>query len=282
MKKINYILAAGAALLLTGCAETWDGNPVLNTHEGTETAEFLNEPVMKDMPVLITTDNQTGTFHLTCSQPDFGYAAVAFYHVQVSMTEDFAKYEELSQDFTNCAEINPVNADVAAAIEKLCGVQTEADLPLPYQKIYVRLRAYLPQSAADTQYVSNVVCYNEVSVNYLAIWVSGIPINMYLRGGMNDWGSPDDYQMMTGPDENTWVSKVVDIPANTGFKVADSSWGALNIGSGKAGGNMAPNKPHTVENFSDSGNLTMDVDFHGYAHLALSKGVYTLTMVPVE
>lgn len=282
MKKINYILAAGAALMLTGCAETWDGNPILATHEGIKEATFLNEPVMKNMPIMITSETQNGTFHLTCSQPDFGYAAVAFYHVQVSLTSDFTTYEEISQDFTNCAEINPTNSDMAIAIEKLSGVKTEDDLPLPYQEIFVRLRSFLPQSESNTQYISNVVSYKAVSVDYLAVWVSDVPINLYLRGGMNEWGSPEAFQFVTGPDENTWVSAVVDIPAGTGYKVADDSWGSMNIGAGDAGGSMTPNVPHSVVNDGGSGNLTMDVDFHGYAHLAFSKGKYTLTMVPVE
>lgn len=283
MKKIALMFAvAVAALGFSSCTETWDDNPVLKTHEGEVKANFLNAPVMQDQPVMITSDNKEGNFLLTCSQPDFGYSAQAFYRVQVSLTEDFEAFEEIAQDFTDCANIAPVNSDIAAALEKLSGVQTEADLPLPYQKLYMRLRAFIPQSEENTQFISNVVYFDQVSANYLAIWVSGIPMNMYLRGGMNDWGSPDTFQFSTGEDENTWVTPVIDIAAGTQFKVADSSWGALNAGAGAAGDQVKPNTPIAIDNGDNPGNLTCVDDFHGYAHLSLNKGVYTLTLVTVE
>ena len=272
---------AVAALGFSSCSETWDDNPVLKTHEGEEKADFLNQPQMQDQVIMLTNDNKQGTFHLTCSQPDFGYAAVANYRVQCSLTEDFAKYEEIAQDFYNCAEINPLNADVAAAVEKLSGVQTEADLPLPYQKLYMRLRAYVAQDEEGTQFLSNVVSFKGVAVDYLAIWVSGIPVNIYLRGGFpdaSDWGAVPQYQFVTGPEENTWVTGTITIPAGTEFKVADSSWGALNAGAGSAGSNVVPNTPLVIDNGDNPGNLTMTEAFTGIAHLSLVKGVYTLTM----
>lgn len=283
MKKIALMFAvAVAALGFSSCTESWDDNPVLKTHEGLEKADFLNAPVMQDQPVMITNDNKDGNFLLTCSQPDFGYAAQAFYRVQVSLKEDFAAYEEISQDFTNCANIAPVNSDIAAALEKLSGVKTEADLPLPYQKLYMRLRAFIPQSEENTQFISNVVCYNQVAANYLAIWIADIPVNIYLRGGMNEWGAPEEYQFSTGTDDNTWVTPVIDIAAGTEFKVADSSWGPLNAGAGAAGNEVTPNTPIVIDNGDNPGNLTCVEDFHGYAHLSLSKGLYTLTLVTVD
>lgn len=273
---------AVAALGFSSCTETWDDNPVLKTHEGEVHATFLNAPVMQDQPVMLTNDNKEGNFLLTCSQPDFGYSAQAFYRVQVSLKEDFSAYEEIAQDFTNCSQIAPLNADVAAALEKLSGVQTEADLPLPYQKLYMRLRAFIPQSEENTQYISNVVYFDQVAADYLAIWISGIPMNMYLRGGMNEWGAPEAFQFSTGDDENTWVTPVIDIAAGTQFKVADSSWGALNAGAGAAGDQVKPNTPIAIDNGDNPGNLTCVEDFHGYAHLSLVKGVYTLTLVTVE
>lgn len=272
---------AVAALGFSSCSETWDDNPVLKTHEGEQKADFLNNPQMQDQVIMLTNDNKQGTFHLTCSQPDFGYAAVANYRVQCSLTEDFAKYEEIAQDFYNCAEINPLNADVAAAIEKLSGVQTEADLPLPYQKLYMRLRAYIAQDEEGTQFLSNVVSFKGVAVDYLAIWVSGVPVNIYLRGGFpdaSDWGAVPQYQFVTGPEENTWVTGTIDIPAGTEFKVADSSWSPLNAGAGSAGSTVTPNEPLVIDNGDNPGNLHVDVAFHGYAHLSLVKGVYTLTL----
>lgn len=281
MKKI--LLSAAVCTLALGfssCSETWDDNPVLNTHEGEKTANFLNNPVMQDQTIMLTNGNKEGTFHLTCSQPDFGYAAVATYKVQCSLTEDFAKYEEISQDFYNCAEVNPVNGDVAAAIQKLSGVKTEADLPLPYQKLYMRLRAFVAQSESNTQYLSNVVSFAGVSSDYLAIWVADVPVNIYLRGGMNNWGNDGltaEWQFATGAEENTWVTPVVTIPAGTEFKVADSSWGSINLGAGAP--QIVAGEEYALA-AADAGNIVMSADFTGVAHLKLEKGNYILTLDP--
>ena len=173
---------AVAALGFSSCSETWDDNPVIKTHEGVQQADFLNEPVMKDQVIMLTDQNREGVFHMTCSQPDFGYAAVGTYKVQISLTEDFKTYEEVSQDFYDCGAINVLNGDVASILEKLSGVKTEDDLPLPYQPVYMRLRAYVAQDEAQTTFISNVVKFKGVSADYLAIWVSDVPIDMYLRG----------------------------------------------------------------------------------------------------
>lgn len=274
---------AVAALGFSSCSETWDDNPVIKTHEGEVKANFLNEPVMQNQPLMLTQENQDGSFHLTCSQPDFGYAAVATYKVQCSLTESFETFEEINQEFYDCGEINPLNADVAAALEKLAGVKTDADLPLPYNKLYMRLRAYVAQDEAQTQFISNVVYFDKIAADYLAIWVSDVPVNIYLRGGFpdaSDWGAVEQYQFVTGPEENTWVTKTISIPAGTEFKVADSSWGALNAGAGAAGALVTPGEPLVIDNGDNPGNLHVDVDFNGYAHLSLVKGTYTLTLVP--
>lgn len=276
---------AVAALGFSSCSETWDDNPVIKTHEGEVKADFLNKPVMQDQSIMLSRENEDGTFHLTCSQPDFGYAAVATYKVQCSLTEDFANYEELAGEFYECDNINPKNADVAAALEKLSGVQTEADLPLPYQTLYMRLRTYIAQDEANTQFLSNVVSFKGVAVDYLAIWVSGIPMNIYLRGGMNEWGATEgsEWQFVTGPDENTWVTpNPVTIAAGTEFKIADSSWGPLNVGAGDAGGDVTPDTPIVISGGDNPGNLKMTADFYGIAHLSLEKGVYTLTMASTK
>jgi hypothetical protein len=283
MKKISLLFAvAVAALGFSSCSETWDDNPVVKTHEGTVTAEFLNTPVMHSQPIMITADNSEGNFHLTCSQPDFGYAAVATYKVQMSLTEDFSTYEEISQAFYDCSAIDPMNSDVAAAIEKLSGVKTEADLPLPYQKIYVRLHAYIEQTEDNTTYLSNVVSYDAVAANYLAIWVEGAAVNIYLRGALNGWDALPEYQLVTGPEENTWVLNNVTIPGGSEFKIADSSWSSdMNLGSATADGTankVVPNEPYALTCGDSAQNLTIADDFTGKVHLSLVKGVYKLTL----
>ncbi len=281
MKKIIIMCAAAAVLGFSSCSETWDDNPVLKTHQGEVRADFLNNPVMQDQTIMLTNDNREGTFHLTCSQPDFGYAAVATYKVQCSLTEDFSKYEEITQSFYDCAQVNPTNADVAAALEYLSGVKSEEDLPLPYQKLYMRLKAYVAQSESNTVYISNPVSFKGVSADYLAIWVEGVPSAMYLRGGMNDWGAPEEYRFVTGPDKDTWVIANVTIPAGTEFKVADSTWGSINMGSGSSA-DIAPGERYALNAGENPGNIKMTSDFTGLVHLSLEAGIYYLTLDPAH
>lgn len=284
----------GAALGFSSCNETWDDNPVLKTHDGVVTADFLNNPVMQNQTIMITNDNKTGHFHLTCSQPDFGYAAIATYKVQCSLTEDFAQYEEISQNFYDCAEINPVNGDVAAAIEKLSGVQTENDLPLPYQKLYVRLRAFIAQDEANTTYLSNVVSFNAVAADYLAIWVADVPVNLFMRGGMNDWGAqwgedgqPGPWQFITGTAENTWVLNNVTIQPDQSIKIATDNWEGINLGGPDGEENENAQKITAGEEYAmnqggGSGHMRLTAPFTGSVHLRLEAGTYYVIFDPAK
>lgn len=289
----KYFLGAFCALSigLSSCTETWDDSPVLKTHDGEQTASFLNEPQMKSAPVMITQDNKTSNLNLTCSQPDFGYAAAAAYQVQMSLTPEFTDYQEIRQRFYNCAQINPLYSDVASAIEYLSNVRSEADLPLPYQKVYVRLKAFVPQDPDNTTFLSNVVSYDALSADYLAIWVGGVPVNIWVRGGMNDWGagtydpsatSPVAWQFVTGPDQDTWVCNNVTIPADTQFKVADAAWADINLGG------PGDEEPVTVginTSFALSSggkNLIVAENFTGKITLTLSDGNYSLKLTPEE
>ena len=285
MKKISIIFAlAAAALGFSSCHETWDDNPVLKTHEGVKEAAFLNNPVMQDMPIMISESNRDGSFLLTCSQPDFGYAASATYKVQVSMSEDFAKFKEISQAFFDCSQITPLNSDIASIVEEFSGVKSEADLPMPYQKVYMRLRAYIAESEDNTQYLSNAVCFNSVSADYLAIWVADVATNMYLRGGFPEtggWEAIEKYQFKTGETENTWVTGEITIPKDTEFKVADSSWGSCNWGASDGNTDIMPNTPFELNLDPANGgpkNIKLTEDFKGVAQLSMNNGIYTLVL----
>lgn len=284
MKKIFYSLAVAAvALGFSSCKETWEDNPVLEGHEGTVQANFLNVPVLSEQPIMITNDNMTGTFNFTCSQPYYGYAAIVTYKVQVSLTEDFAEFVEINQAFYDCAQINPVNSNVAAALEKLSGVKTEDDLPLPYQTLYFRLHAQIDQSPENTQYISNVVSFKEVSADYLAIWVADVPVDMYVRGGLplaTDWGAIPEYQFKTGTEENTWVIDYIEIPEGTEFKIADSSWGACNWGDG--GGTLAFGEEYELNTGNNPGNLKIPGEFAGKVQVRMEKGNYYLLLDPTD
>lgn len=57
---------------------------------------------------------------------------------------------------------------------------------------------------------------------------------VFFRGGMNDWGAPEDWQFTCIDETNLIYEFVCDdthtIAAETEFKVADASWGSINFG----------------------------------------------------
>ena len=295
MKKISYILAIAAATLgFSSCSETWDDNPVVKTHDGVLQADFLNEPVMTNMPIMIDLANRDGSFMLTCSQPDFGYAAAAAYNVQVSLDDDFATYKEINQQFYDCSNINPLNSDVASIIEELYGVKSKNDLPMPYVKVYMRLRAYIPQTEANTTWLSNIVSFSKVSCDYLAIWVADVPANLFIRGGVNDWNAdvnsnpdlPGPWQFVTGTVENTWILRNVTIPANVSIKVGTANWSAPNLG-GDAGENEDSQMVKIGERIQmtqgdNPGHIRLTEDFTGNVQLSLEAGQYFIVFDPAN
>ena len=278
--KFLVLLGLAGMIALGGCKETKEDSPTLIGHEGVKTANFLNKPAMQDQYLMIDDSNRDGKFLLTCSQPDYGYAAIVTYNVQVSLTEDFSDYREISQAFYNCANITPANSDVAAKMEELAGVESEADLPLDYRPVYMRLRAHIAQSPDNTVYLSNVVVFEHVGVNYLAIWISDLPSGIYKRGGMNGWGAPEEWEFVTGPSDNTWViPSEVTISAGTEFKVADEAWKAINLGGpGGATTQVEVNKKFQLTDDSGSGNLIINTDFTGTVQLRLEQGSYYLIL----
>lgn len=254
----------------SSCTETWDDNPTLKGHEGSPVVEFLNPPVMASTAISLTEEDKSGHLHLTGSQPDFGYAAAAVYEVQVSLDENFTTLRTLSTTFSNLSEINPVNSEVATAFSEMLDTK---DLPTPFKPLYVRLRAYVPQSPDNTQYYSNTVKFDQVRVTYLAVILPDEPSGLFLRGEWNGWGANPEAEFLTTSEAGKYYLNNVVMTAGQGFKVADGDWGPVNLGST---GDFAIGKPYTMVNDSNSGNITCPVDFNGSAYLTLKNGVYTL------
>ena len=289
MKKIFLMMAlAGAAFGFSSCTETWDGNPVLKTHEGAPEVEILNNPVLQSSYISLDADKADGTIRLTCSQPDYGYAAIATYKVQLSLTEDFAEYQEIPQSFYNCAAIEPTNKDFASSFEKLYGIETEDQMApvMTYQPIYVRLRSYIAQSPNNTEYLSNVVKFDNIRATFFAVWIPDQPADLYIRGGMNDWGVSPEWQFFTAAEENTWIVKDVTIDANVSIKVSTATWGYPNLG-GNAGENDDSEMINAGEQYKmtvgdNPGHMRLKEDFTGNVILQLKGEDYYITFEPVE
>lgn len=296
MNKIFLMFAAAATLGLASCTETWDGNPVLETHPAPETVVFLNNPILQDQYVTLTQDNKQGSFHMTCSQPQYGYAAITTYAVQICLDEQFndGEYIELKTPFYDCAEINPINHEVAGAYQKLLGYESEADMPtvMDYIPLYFRLRAYIApfetskedmtpeqaEAAGTSVYFSNVVCYKHVAADYYAVWKAGEKVNLYLRGGFNNWGTGEEWQFETGEEDNTWICRNVTIGANVSIKVSTDNWADINLG-GDAGENddsqmIDPDEKIEMTGGDNPGHLRLKTDFTGNVVLSLTDGKY--------
>lgn len=294
MKKISFILAALMALLaFSSCNESKDDHPVLSPITGSPVVDFLNNPEGQKLLVLLTQENKTGHVHMTCSQPtQYGAALSVRYEVEVSLNEDFTAvaanapaYMVLPTAFYNCSEINPVNDEIAAAMEEMMGITEDIpeNWPTEARPVYFRLSANVQTAGGeivpDTHIVSNVVKLESVSVNYFARVIPDLPTGIFVRGDMNGWGAEPAWEFLTTTKANVYTLQGVSIAKGTGFKIADSSWGSINCG---AKGNLEFNKRYSLDNAGSSGNITMPEDFNGNITLYQSGDNFSVIFEPVE
>lgn len=287
MKKIALTLGlAAAALGFSACDETWDDNPTLKAPDKAYT-DFLNEPELRETWITIDKDgaDKSAALHMTCSQPDFGFAAVANYVVEVCLTPDFAKpyvdgetpepgdYYSTEYTFTDCAQINPVADEIAECICKLKGWTSEEEVQSEeYMKVYVRLRAYIPQDEALTTIWSEPKSFEHIRVTYYAASIPDLPSGIYLRGDMNNWGNdgltPAD-EFLTTAKRGIYVMASVKIKKNQTFKFADAGWSDINLG---AGANCVIGTAFRLD--AGGGNLTCPDDFEGRILLINKGGIW--------
>ncbi len=300
MKKISIMFASLAlAVGFSACDETKDDNPVLTTHEGQPVLNFLNAPTLQNTYIDLTEDAASNTLHMTCSQPkEYGIATTVNYYVQVAFDDKFTNYSELSNGFTNCAQINPTNGSMA---EGLCNVlQTdlrnqkgnpEYELTQQdvldfynggYKPLYVRLRSQvvgIPDLPVEgTEYISNVVQYKNVACNYMALTPPDKPSGIYLRGTMNDWGNSEGtlppYEFYTTKVKGTYITHVVSMPANTNFKVADANWGPINLG----GASIEIDSKNPIALKDNGGDMALSSEFEGVV-LLTNSGSWKIQLV---
>jgi len=296
MKKISIILAAILATATFSCKETWDDNPTLKAPTQTD---FLNNPAMQQNEIILA---NTDVLHLTCSQPDFGYAAAADYVVETSMSPDFVSCYKMDNDptkdapgmialttvFHDCANINLAADEMATAMCRLMGVTKESTITGDPLTVYIRLRAFVPQDEERTTITSNVVKFDKV-VPFYNVVVPDQPTIFWLRGSMNGWGSADSkWNLVTTDEKNKWIAKDIKFEANTQFKISTyPDWGSPNLGSGDAGDKLIPGTPLALKNDGGSGNLNVTDAFSGDIILTrtggngndLKTGNYTILLV---
>lgn len=176
-------MACAAALVagLASCSQ--DRDPVY--HDADPSSFKLNEPVMQDEYIALS-DAEDATIELVASQPDYGYAATARYAAQISLTEDFAKFEEVAAVGTtgNTARFSISQFDMAIALCSLKGLKAEdeATAVFDYEKVYVRAVSRLA-GIPSSEVVSNVVAFNNVK-GFFAV---ASPKCIYLVGNVSAW-----------------------------------------------------------------------------------------------
>ena len=182
MKRFSYILFGilGLVLSAVSCNGPEVENPVLNK----PTKLILNTPAFQKQYIDL---QNTPTMNLTCSQPEYGFAAAASYFAQVSLTEDFTDFIEIDEAYSKCDM--DVNAEaIAQAICKLRGVTSEDDYTdEPARTVYFRVRVKI-LDYEETEILSNVVSCEKVK-GYFALRLPGY---IYLVGEPEGWSGPTE------------------------------------------------------------------------------------------
>lgn len=204
MKKIlkSALLIMMSLVMFTSCEDDNDSNPIVKT----PTEFHLNTPALAATNIDLT---NSSAMVFTCSQPNYGFPASTMYKVQVSLNEDMTDFVELDQSFPNtvCRVDAPLLASTLTTMELNAG-KSEADFPMDV-KVYVRMRAYMTtdtgEPVADTEILSNVICLENVHLNYSLAPVS-VPEHLYVVGGFCgwDWGNSFEFVPVYDHPEMYW------------------------------------------------------------------------------
>ncbi|WP_443876232.1 SusF/SusE family outer membrane protein [Leyella stercorea] len=204
MKKIlkSALLIMMGLVMFTSCEDDNDSNPIVKTP-----TEFrLNTPALAATNIDLT---NSSAIVFTCSQPNYGFPASTMYKVQVSLKEDMTDFVELDQSFpkTVCSVDAALLASTLTTMELNAG-KSEADFPMDV-KVYVRMRAYMTtdtgEPVADTEILSNVICLENVHLNYSLAPVT-MPEHLYVVGNFCswDWGNSFEFVPVYKHPEMFW------------------------------------------------------------------------------
>lgn len=204
MKKIlkSALLIMMGLVMFTSCEDDNDSNPIVKT----PTEFHLNTPALAATNIDLT---NSSAIMFTCSQPNYGFPASTMYKVQVSLKEDMTDFVELDQSFPNtvCSVDAAILASTLTTMELNAG-KSEANFPMDV-KVYVRMRAYMTtdtgEPVADTEILSNVICLENVHLNY-SLAPDTTPEHLYVVGGFCgwDWGNSFEFVPVYDHPEMYW------------------------------------------------------------------------------
>ncbi|WP_300702038.1 SusF/SusE family outer membrane protein [Bacteroides sp.] len=200
MKKLNIFLCFILGLIaFSSCDEDRDSNPTYQkpTTFDLNTPKYVNaEYDLADARAIM----------LTCSQPDYGFAAPVVYTVEIATKEDFSDYAILPTAYTT-ARMEVSAKEMAVAIVPLLGVETKEDFPTSAFPVYVRLKASISDAPEGNEIRSNVITLPKVK-SYFALEDMKLPQALYAIGDFCEWnwdkatsmipvnGNPDKFWAM--------------------------------------------------------------------------------------
>lgn len=194
MKKFSILFAClVAAFAFVACED--DKEPVYQA----PTEFVLNTPATADQYYELY---EGGTVTLSCSQPNYGYAAIATYGVEVSLTEDFAEFQVLEPETATSATLVLPMKRLAQAVNALRGITTIADyVDADAMNVYARATAKIA-GVEGSEITSNVIKLAYVKT-YATVREPG---TIYLVGLPSGWVEPSENNAAHYND-NCWVLK---------------------------------------------------------------------------
>lgn len=230
MKKINILLFCLLGLLFaaTSCDGSHDDNPVYQS----PTNFVLNTPPYSTALYDLV---NTKSIALTCSQPDYGYAAPTTYSVQISLNNKWTAaegFDEKKQTLDTSYPLCDMAVDAKEFDVNICqqlGVASAAEMPTAPIPVYVRLKAQI--AGIDTSAIySNVIKLDKV-LPYYALPDMTLPTTMYMIGNFCGWKWADAASMVAinGNPDRFWTIRYV--KAGEGFKFnANNAWDGSEFG----------------------------------------------------
>jgi len=190
---------------------------------------------------------------LTCSQPDYGYTAATTYTVDVSLTEDFASYQTISDSYTSAKmEIDASDFAVAVTNALVESGKNEEDFPIT-TGVYVRANAIITNSGLGA-ITSNVIYLPKVLTPF-ALPEFVMPENMYVIGAYNDWTWTTALPMVKTYNNDGTFWRLLYL--TDGFKFNwNKVWDGNEVGYAGVEGRVTDNAGAGVGQSSD-GNITV-------------------------
>lgn len=264
MKKISILMALALLIGISFTSCKQDTQPRLN-----KPTEFvLNTPPMADQTYILSPENGVD---LTVSQPNYGLGVVTSYQTQISLTEDFAKFENI-ESISNQAKINITGEEMAQAMCKLMGYvsnDTENLFSPEARTVYVRVRAYNP----NTDYSD--ITSNTIKLTIKPYKAVKLPARLYVIGQVSGWDINNGAVFIEEPVNGVGGKVFVGTVDMSAEDAADGFRFYTALGSWGDNGQL----PSIGPNANDGDNASVTVDEAGVykGNCVAGKGNWNIT-----